>query len=37
MPLNLTIRGVAFGLYRPGSFNAMTKPFFPEGYAGQVT
>jgi hypothetical protein len=30
------IRRVAFGLYRPGSFNAMTKPFFPEGYAGEV-
>ena len=28
------IRRVAHGQYRPGAFNAMTKPFFPAGYMG---
>lgn len=27
------IRRVAYGKYRPGSFTATTKPFFPEGYS----
>jgi hypothetical protein len=30
------VRRVAFGLYRPGSFNATTRPFFPSGYVGEV-